>query len=399
MATKLFNGAPFGTQTARFDVSAVHPQSKVPGTFTQVPYCKKSTNELKRRLGPGTYRVDVGSFNEAEVLARAQGPGWKRAYETMRLGKIPHLLYREQWEKKKELKKKLGPGTYNTERADFILALEQKPSSSRGICATRERRFREHNDGGVPGPGTYGKGGVPAALLEERQRKSASTTGLLDAGSSTPRNLPIQGCELAPGRYEKLSFTDEILNKVVSKRGPYDSFTGERNKPNRTGHYATVPLGNLGPGEYSLPSFLDRWNDEHRRKHGQLGKVKQYPDIPTERIYCCTLSQCPKSADFPAANSYTPRSPSSKGGRNLPPYLSSAERFDKRAEKFFTGNMNQVGAGRYDTEKWNSAQHKYSCVHVFNSTFPRFNTQERNSYLKERIRGKDLKLNDRVFIV
>lgn len=217
-------------------------------------------------------------------------------------------------------------------------------------------------------------------------------------GSSTPRNLPIMGCELAPGRYEKLSFTDQIMNKVVSKRGPYDLYTGERDKRNKTGHYATVSVGDMGPGEYNLPSFLDRWNDEHKKKHGQLGKVKS-SDVPTERIYCCTLSQCPKRPDFPSPNSYTPKTPTSPGGRNLPPYLSSAERFDRRANRFFTGNMNPVGAGRYDTQKWEEAQHRYSSAHVFNSTFPRFNTQARNVYLKERIRGKDLKLRDRVHMV
>ena len=78
MAEKKYKGAPFGTQTARysrstpiyviinfharefrpkyrvvfvylvfssrFDVSAVHPQNKLPGTYTQVPYCKKATS-------------------------------------------------------------------------------------------------------------------------------------------------------------------------------------------------------------------------------------------------------------------------------------------------------------------------------------------------------------------
>lgn len=34
----------------------------------------------------------------------------------------------------------------------------------------------------VPGPGTYGKGGIPAAMKEEVEQKSASTVGLLDAG-------------------------------------------------------------------------------------------------------------------------------------------------------------------------------------------------------------------------
>lgn len=42
----------------------------------------------------------------------------------------------------------------------------------------------------MPGPGTYGKGGIPHALMEEKQLKSASTVGLLDAGSSGKRQLP-----------------------------------------------------------------------------------------------------------------------------------------------------------------------------------------------------------------
>ena len=43
----------------------------------------------------------------------------------------------------------------------------------------------------TPGPGTYGKGGIPHAVLEEKNRKSTSTVGLLDAGSSTARSLPM----------------------------------------------------------------------------------------------------------------------------------------------------------------------------------------------------------------
>lgn len=42
----------------------------------------------------------------------------------------------------------------------------------------------------MPGPGTYGKGGIPHVLMEEKQLKSASTVGLLDAGSSGKRQLP-----------------------------------------------------------------------------------------------------------------------------------------------------------------------------------------------------------------
>jgi len=33
---KRFQGAPFGTQTPRFDVAGVHPGTKMPSSFTQV---------------------------------------------------------------------------------------------------------------------------------------------------------------------------------------------------------------------------------------------------------------------------------------------------------------------------------------------------------------------------
>jgi len=49
----------------------------------------------------------------------------------------------------------------------------------------------------VPGPGTYGKGGIPHALLEEKHLKSASTVGMLDSGASGKRQLP----EVVSGGY------------------------------------------------------------------------------------------------------------------------------------------------------------------------------------------------------
>ena len=42
----------------------------------------------------------------------------------------------------------------------------------------------------VPGPGTYGEGGIPHSAIEKKAQQSTSTVGMLDAGSSTPRNLP-----------------------------------------------------------------------------------------------------------------------------------------------------------------------------------------------------------------
>ena len=96
-------------------------------------------------MGPGSYSADefnpVGHFSHREVHRKASGPGWARAYEVSRMAALPHLLHKEQWEKKRILEKNLGPGTYHIK--DFLHTLSDKPRSTRGICQTKERRFKD----------------------------------------------------------------------------------------------------------------------------------------------------------------------------------------------------------------------------------------------------------------
>ena len=35
----------------------------------------------------------------------------------------------------------------------------------------------------IPGPGTYGKGGVPWAMMESKSRKSMCMTGMMEGGT------------------------------------------------------------------------------------------------------------------------------------------------------------------------------------------------------------------------
>ena len=54
-------------------------------------------------LGPGCYSLDLGDFGEKNIRLKRSGPNWKRAFESLRLSSIPHMLYRDQWEEKKQL--------------------------------------------------------------------------------------------------------------------------------------------------------------------------------------------------------------------------------------------------------------------------------------------------------
>ncbi|XP_032230603.2 lymphocyte expansion molecule isoform X2 [Nematostella vectensis] len=380
----------------RFDVSSIHPKSKTPGTFTQVPYDKKCMTEVNRRLGPGSYNIEAGGFNKKSVLERASGPGWERAYETSRLAKIPHLLYKEQWEKKQYQKRMLGPGTYNIK--DFMELMAEKPRSTRGECETRAARFESSTQSGVPGPGTYGKGGIPNAVLEEKERKSVSNVGMLDSGKSYRRQLPEVGSHLCPGQYEMESFTDEMASHVVSKRGPYDLFTGERNKPITVGYFAMPLRQNLGPGEYDLKSFLSENTGEHKQRHGKFLKVTRFPDYPTERIYCCSLSQCPRDPSEPGPGSYSAKDLGKPEAAKRPPFGSSAGRMDRHARRFFLGSTNPVGPGRYSVDRYENAQHIDGHTGAFNSKTRRYDLI-RDKYMMERIRAKDVRPEDKVYMV
>ncbi|XP_029204383.2 lymphocyte expansion molecule-like isoform X1 [Acropora millepora] len=376
-----------------FDVAGVHPKSKTPGTITQVAYDKKCMSEGNRRLGPGSYNIDVGGFNPKSVSERSSGPGWERAFETARLAKIPHLLYKEQWEKKQLQKQWLGPGTYNI--SDFIDDISKKPSCIRGVCETREVRFDNTKMDQVPGPGTYGNGGIPTAVVEAKESQSVSSIGMLDSGKSCGRQLPDVGSHLCPGQYEMKSFTDEMDRRMVSKRGPYDLFTGERNKPIAVGYFALPAKQTLGPGEYNLKSFLHELNEKHKKHHGAFLKVQRFPACPTNRMHCSTLSQYPREPNDPGPGSYAPQGLTKPEASVRHPFGSTADRFDRHARRFFLGSTNPVGPGRYDVDRYDEAQHANGHRSAFNSRTKRYDLI-RDKYLTERIKPREV---DKVFMV
>uniref|UniRef100_A0A8B9KAC2 Uncharacterized protein n=1 Tax=Astyanax mexicanus TaxID=7994 RepID=A0A8B9KAC2_ASTMX len=204
MADKKFKGAPFGSQSHRFDVSGVHPANKRVGTYTQISYCKRRTSDL-RNLGPGTYNPDSGDFSARAVRERSMGPDWKRAQETARLAQIPHLLYRDAWNTS------VGPGIYKI--TSFIEDLEKKPGSPKGICETREQRFKDF-----------------------QVRNSARKVN--------GHNLCLQKrTNLGPGEYTKevLKFGEELQRPEKKKHGVFSSLEQYPSVPTERIYLSTLP--------------------------------------------------------------------------------------------------------------------------------------------------------------
>jgi hypothetical protein len=266
----------------------------------------------------------------------------------------------------------------------------------------------------MPGPGTYGIGGVPAARMEEKAAESPGNVGMLDSGKSIKRELQLVGCDLAPTRYNKTTFTEQILNKVVSKRGPYDLFTGSRAKPVMTGHLSVISASQiLGPGSYELPSFTDDWQQREKKKHGDFSKLHQEGHVRSqtagERINCAILAQCPRVIKEPGPGQYSPKVFSV----NVIPENKSAPAFGLSGSRYMKEKViNVIGAGRYNISsdrklcsndnKGKGKEDKNSIgskpTWNFKSSALRFQGQSRQGYLKERIRAKDVSVVDRILL-
>ncbi|XP_068809330.1 ciliary microtubule-associated protein 2 isoform X2 [Struthio camelus] len=302
----------------------------------------------------------------------------------------------------KRVKETLGPGTYNIK--DFLQ--EKRPSSLRGVCDTRERRFRDVLRDCYPGPGTYSPRGDPCAGREEPAARSASSRGLMD--SRTPqRVLPMTlGSGLGPASYNLPNSIDELLGRVVSTRGPYDLFSGNRSEPAGRGHRAREQRGaELSPR--GAKSFLEELTSRDNKKKGRFSTVPREPGHPAERIFWATLSQCPRDAFAAGPGSYDPKAIERSEYFNQPPFWSSAKRFDRKSCRLFAGNelphpcwlcddeephvtlsfQNPVGAGRYNITR----HEKYPCKIRYQSLYQcetrrYLSNLERDAYLLERLK-------------
>lgn len=137
---------------------------------------------------------------------------------------------------------------------------------------------------------------MPDQLLEEKRKNKPGKVPLFER-SKEPRSLPTVGCEVPPATYNLKSSIDELINKRVSNRGPYDLFTENRSAPITHGPYAQDLDKTLGPGQYPYKSFTDDLNDLPHIKHGKFGKMEQYPTISGDRLSINNTSIRPRNTD------------------------------------------------------------------------------------------------------
>ncbi|XP_042730039.1 lymphocyte expansion molecule [Lagopus leucura] len=323
----------------------------------------------------------------------ALASGWARAEAGSRAIQLPHFQLKVMLKKRKQQQERLGPGTYNIR--DFLQ--EKQPSSLRGICDTREQRFRESQRDCFPGPGTYGPQGNPYALLEERDKRSPSTRGLMDSRTEKCVFQTATGSGLGPGTYSPWSSTKEQLRQAgrciprhVSLRDKLKP-AGGRRRNGEQGEGTELHAG-------TAKGFLDELMSKENKKKGCFSTLPRNPGCPTERIFWATLSQCPRDAYVVGPGSYDPKPIERSAEFNQPPFWSSAKRFDRKSERLFMGNeqhqqhteepvQNAVGVGRYNVTRHEKYPRKIRYQSLYQSDTQRYlSNLKQDAYLLERLK-------------
>ncbi|XP_029474546.1 lymphocyte expansion molecule [Rhinatrema bivittatum] len=370
---KRFTGAPFGSQSVRFEESPAHPKCKKNGLYTKVPYCEKAISELEKTYGPGLYNVATPDYVYCVPEKRFWGSDRQRETKSEESTQLTNLMFQQIGEKKRLLKMNMGPGKYKIKH--FLELQEMRPSSVRGLCDSGEKRFREPYQFCVPGPGTYGN---PYTVIEEKAKQSASSRGIMDS-KAKKGHLFDTDCSLGPGTYNQRNMLDEFLNRVVSKRGPYETFTEDRSKPILYG-YLAAPKRPTDPGPYEFASFVDDLSSNHKSKHGKFAEATRFPRLWTEGV--------------PGPAAYNLRCFSADKKRNAVPFLVTAKR------SLYFPNDNYVGVGRYNIAKQLLHKTTTCCKASFLSKTGRYlSNLEKDKCWRERIRATNIPLEAREFLV
>ncbi|XP_072199952.1 ciliary microtubule-associated protein 2 [Excalfactoria chinensis] len=325
----------------------------------------------------------------------APASGWATAGACSRAIQLPHFQFKVMLKKRKYLQERLGPGAYNIR--DFLQ--ETQPSSLRGICDTREQRFRERWRDCFPGPGTYGPQGNPYTLLDERDKRSFCTRGLMDSRTEKCVFPTATGSGLGPGTYSPWSSTKEPLRRA-GRRVTCQVFSGERGKPAGSWWQDEEQEEDTKTHASTAKGFLDELMSNENKKKGCFSTMPRNPGCPTERIFWATLSQCPRDAYEVGPGSYDPKPVERSADFNQPPFWSSAKRFDRKYERLFMGNevtmgkqhvtfpfQNPVGVGRYNVTRSEKYPRKIRYQSLYQSDTQRYlSNLKQDAYLLERLK-------------
>lgn len=292
----------FGVSTLRFGRNRAHPGLDPNGLYAKRPlacdpclYSPQSLSEI--------FRVNrFKKINKDPWRYKAELEEWAQ-----------NLGYRNQriLESNAYYKSILGPAWHEVEWTPAYRA------ACKNVGFGRTQRFRRSKNK-LPGPGTYYKENPFKALYGPHStRLTMNREEPCRFKDSTPK------WSLAPNRYNVLDkdSIENATNRTITKRGPYDLFTGKRDGSSIKNHFTRKRLM-AATWPIALKGTLSKYDKSHFGKLNKTGRELPYMG----RTALVDTAMCKRKPEDPGPATYPEDRPAPEIKKNKRAFNSSYDR-------------------------------------------------------------------------
>ncbi|KAK9754101.1 hypothetical protein QE152_g1596 [Popillia japonica] len=285
--TRTQSKAPFGVQTKRFVPIGYHPKLDKHGTM----------QAFKSKISPCEYYPE--KYECAYKKYNPLGSVWKRKASSeeyaANLGfRNPAIL-----KQRKVLAAVGGPGSYNISEDVYK---KKSHSILKDVNFGNEVKFFQFDER-TPAPGTYTGDILRSCVLKKQltNKPPFEWDGFIN-------RFPVQSkpWHQPPNLYNPIDVgsLEELIAKVVSKKGPYNLFTGPRDSSTIKNHFA--PPKRCAPDKYyTWPNGLDYLlHHPSKRRCGIFLKDNRFRKTPTVRMLMSDLTTCYRDPNDPGPATY-----------------------------------------------------------------------------------------------
>ncbi|XP_071577775.1 ciliary microtubule-associated protein 2 [Temnothorax nylanderi] len=229
-------------------------------------------------------------------------------------------------------------------------------------------RFQTSYKSTTPGPGYTLRTHNPFFYLDQKRLKGFSNIPSFEFDNLVPRfRETVKAWTLPCTRYsvKHPNSLQAFLEKITSKRGPYDLFTGPRDETTIKGYWARAKLEDQNDWPRKLPSEMDKLSSKSNYFKGRWSTNPRFTKKPVTRIMLQDISTCYKDPDEPGPGHYNPRT--YRKPRSLKKYP-----FDSNIEYARPVPPSDIrpGPGRYKIKQEYRVK-GYGWTSVFKSKVPR----------------------------
>ncbi|XP_060534099.1 ciliary microtubule-associated protein 2 [Cylas formicarius] len=271
--------APFGVATKRFIKVGLHPE--LDATVMK----RENVN-----VGPTTYcpKLHACKFKT--------GLRWDRELELEEFSRCLGYRNYDVLYERKFFSSLRGPGTQDIDETFYS---KQTCSVKDNVGFGTEKRFSKSLQSlANPAPGTY----TPI----QYRRPSSNLPTFEHDGFVDRFKRQIRPYHLTPNRYQVRDekSTADIFRKLVSRRGPYDLFTGPRDGTTIKNHFGTA-LFKVPDYFHVPPSDVNvLLHHSSKKRYGRFLAAERFQKKPTTRALLNDLSMCYRSPDEPGPAHY-----------------------------------------------------------------------------------------------